>query len=145
MLFRSSILKNPYKLVNTHEITLDNLVNRLNYFTINIAKDKANKFNQLKIHLNYVQKEYLDNKKHDLKQIKENYTLKNPKIITQKKNNRFFKNIEKLEILNPLLTLKRGYTLTKIKGKIISTSKDVKKGEELEIEFKDGNVNTKVI
>ncbi|WP_394296253.1 exodeoxyribonuclease VII large subunit [Methanobrevibacter oralis] len=65
--------------------------------------------------------------------------------MTQKKNNRFFKNIEKLEILNPLLTLKRGYTLTKIKGKIISTSKDVKKGEELEIEFKDGNVNTKVI
>ncbi|KZX13553.1 exodeoxyribonuclease 7 large subunit [Methanobrevibacter oralis] len=142
---KNPILKNPYKLVNTHEITLDNLVNRLNHFTINIAKDKANKFNQLKIHLNYVQKEYLDNKKHDLKKIKENYTLKNPKIITQKKNNRFFKNIEKLEILNPLLTLKRGYTLTKIKGKIISTSKDVKKGEELEIEFKDGNVNTKVI
>lgn len=142
---KSPILKDPYKLVNNHEITLDNLVNGLNHFATTIAKDKANKFNQLKIHLNYVQKEYLDNKKHDLKQIKESYTLKNPKIITQKKNNRFFNNIEKLEILNPLLTLKRGYTLTKIKGKIISTSKDVKKGDELEIEFKDGNINTKVI
>ncbi|MCQ2972614.1 MAG: hypothetical protein MJ209_04975 [archaeon] len=56
------------------------------------------------------------------------------------------KNIHKLEVLNPLLTLKRGYTLTKTDdGKVITSSKDVKKGDNLEIEFKDGNINTKVI
>ena len=58
---------------------------------------------------------------------------------------RFTRNIEKLEILNPLLTLKRGYTLAKKDGKVISSAKDVKAGDKLDIEFDDGTINTKVI
>jgi exodeoxyribonuclease VII large subunit len=47
--------------------------------------------------------------------------------------------------LNPLLTLKRGYSITKKNNKVISSAKDVESGDEIDIEFDDGTVNTKVI
>ena len=53
--------------------------------------------------------------------------------------------VNKLEILNPLLTLKRGYSIAKIDDKVISSAEDVKSGDELDIEFDDGTINTKVI
>ena len=53
--------------------------------------------------------------------------------------------LSKLEILNPLNTLKRGYTLAKRNGKVVSSVKQLKSGDNLEVEFDDGNVNTKVI
>jgi exodeoxyribonuclease VII large subunit len=77
--------------------------------------------------------------------IENSVILKNPSEITKEKRDAYLKNFNKLEVLNPLLTLKRGYTLTKKDGKIISSSKDVKKDDELEIEFDDGKINTKVI
>ena len=66
-------------------------------------------------------------------------------MIIKSKEEQYSKNIAKLEILNPLLTLKRGYTVTRVNDKVISSSKDVKSGDELDIEFKDGKINTKVI
>ena len=53
--------------------------------------------------------------------------------------------MNKLEVLNPLITLKRGYTLTKVEGKIVSSAKDVKSGDKLDVEFNDGTVKTRVI
>ena len=44
-----------------------------------------------------------------------------------KKNNHL---IEKLEILNPLNALKRGYTITKKDSKCISSIKDINKDAE---------------
>ena len=35
--------------------------------------------------------------------------------------------------------------MVKIGDKVISSSKDVKSGDELDIEFDDGTINTKVI
>ena len=55
------------------------------------------------------------------------------------------KNFNKLEVLNPLLTLKRGYAIAKSGDKVISSVKDVKSGDEIDIDFDDGTVNTKVI
>ena len=69
----------------------------------------------------------------------------NPSEITKHKREAYLRNFEKLEILNPLLTLKRGYSITKSNDKIVSSAKDVKSGDELDIEFDDGTVNTKVI
>lgn len=71
--------------------------------------------------------------------------LKDPQSITKDKKDRFVKSISKLEILNPLLTLKRGYTIAKVDDNVISSSKDVKSGDNLDIKFDDGIVNTKVI
>ena len=53
--------------------------------------------------------------------------------------------IDKLEILNPLNSLKRGYEITKKDGKTISSIKNINKDDKLNIRLKDGNIDVNVI
>ena len=53
--------------------------------------------------------------------------------------------IEKLELINPLGVLKRGYTLTYMDDKIVNSTKSINKDDTLKIKFSDGIVSTKVI
>ena len=53
--------------------------------------------------------------------------------------------ITKLDTMSPLKTLARGYCLTEKDGKIINSSKKLKKDDELVLRFQDGNLNVKVI
>ncbi len=53
--------------------------------------------------------------------------------------------INKLDALNPLLTLKRGYSIVKVDNKVISSIKKVKKDEILNIELEDGMMDAKII
>ena len=48
--------------------------------------------------------------------------------------------LNKLEILNPLLTLKRGYTITKKDNKVVTSVKELKKNDKIDIELSDGSV-----
>ena len=73
------------------------------------------------------------------------YILTNPNQLIDNKTNKFEIIVSKLETLSPLLTIKRGYTLTKLNNKVITSSKKVKKGDTIEIEFSDGTINSKVI
>ena len=120
---KSSIFKNPEFMYAKKEIKLDNLINKLNYNSKTIIREN----------------------KHELAKLENSTILKNPNLITKSKRDNVSRNIDKLEILNPLLTLKRGYTLAKVDGKVISSAKNVKKGDQIDIEFDDGTVNTKVI
>ena len=102
---------------------MDNLIGKLNYTSKNIISENRNR----------------------LLKIESRSVLRNPDEVTKTKRDKFLRNVDKLKILNPLLTLKRGYTIAKIDDRVISSAKDVKKGDELDIEFDDGIVNTKVI
>ena len=54
--------------------------------------------------------------------------------------------ITKLDTLSPLKTLARGYTLTTdASGKVINSSKNIKKDEELVVKFYDGDAKVKAI
>ena len=53
--------------------------------------------------------------------------------------------ITKLDTMSPLKTLARGYCLTEKDGKIINSSKMLKKDDELVLRFQDGNSKVKVI
>ena len=54
--------------------------------------------------------------------------------------------ITKLDTLSPLKTLTRGYSLaTDINGKIVKSSKNLHKDDELILRFQDGKTNVKVI
>ena len=53
--------------------------------------------------------------------------------------------ITKLDTMSPLKTLARGYCLTEKDGKIINSSKKLKKDDELVLRFQDGNSKVKVI
>ena len=83
--------------------------------------------------------------KNKLDLLKNSNVLKNPENIIKNQKENYLLQLSKLEILNPLNTLKRGYTLAKIEGKVVSSAKQLKSGDNLEVEFEDGNVNTKVI
>ena len=104
-----------------------------------------NEYNKLKLRLSHSSELLINKKEDDLKQLKNNHVFVNPNQFIDKKRNLYFKNFNKLEVLNPLLTLKRGYTLTKVEGKVVSSSKNLKKGDKLEVKFTDGSVNTEVL
>ena len=53
--------------------------------------------------------------------------------------------LNKLEILNPLLTLKRGYSIVKKDSRVVTSVKNVKKGDNINIELKDGNISANVV
>lgn len=120
---QKQVLKNPTEIYEIKGMHLDNLVNKLNYSSNNIITQNRNRLLKL-----------------------ENSTiLKNPNEIVNRKKERYYKNINKLEVLNPLLTLKRGYSIAKSNEKVITSVKDVKTGDQVDIELDDGTINTRVI
>ncbi len=122
-LINRNILKNPITIYQTKEMIFDNLVERLKFSLINLTNIKEK----------------------ELIRVKQSYIIQNPYKVLDTKSNKYLQIISKLETLSPLLTLKRGYTITKKEGKVVSSSKDIKKGDKLELEFTDGLVNTEVI
>ncbi len=63
----------------------------------------------------------------------------------EKQQNRFANNIEKLNIVSPLATLQRGYSITQdMQGKVISKVAQAQQQEELNIKLSDGDIKVKV-
>ena len=53
--------------------------------------------------------------------------------------------ISKLEVLNPLNTLKRGYAIIKKDDKVINDITSISKDDNLTIQIKNGNIEAKVM
>ena len=163
----SYILKKPSNIYEVKEQKLDMLIDRLNISIKNTLEkynarlfkssnsyilnnpsmlyySKMQTFNNLYDKLNKNIEQLISNKNIVLNQLKTSYVLTNTEIIYKYKNQELTSIIEKLEVLNPLNTLKRGYTITKINNKVISSINDIKKDDNLEIEFRDGKVNAVV-
>ena len=65
--------------------------------------------------------------------------------VLEKNTNKYNILIHKLETLNPILTLKRGYAIVKKDNKAIDSIKKMKKDDIINIELQDGIVNAKII
>ena len=118
-----SVFTNPIMIYQTKEMMFDNLIERLKYSTINLVNIKEKKLNL----------------------IKSSYILRSPYQLLDKKANKYLQIVSKLETLSPLLTLKRGYSITRTNGKVINSVKDVKKKDIIDIELNDGIIKTEVI
>ena len=90
-------------------------------------------------------KEMIHSNQMRLSKVKSSNVFRNPQSILDKKTINLSRNIDKLKVLNPLLTIQRGYAVARSKGKVVSYAKDLKKDDEVELEFKDGKVNTRVL
>lgn len=164
----SYILKNPQEITKQKKEKYYRNIEKINYSSKNILLVNKNKLKQIEksyilknpqeitkrkkeeYHKNINKLDYSSNKiltenKNRLFKIKNSYVLKNPNEIIKRKDEKIIRNINKLDVLNPLLTLKRGYSITKSKDKLITSVNDVKSGDELDIKLKDGTINTKVI
>ena len=119
----SYILKNPMSIYEIKEQKLSNTIDKLNSYIVN----------------------FLDSKNTRLNNLKTSYILKSPSKIYENKQNKYTHLIEKLEVLNPLNTLKRGYSITKINNKVVTDIKSVKKDDLINISIKNGNIDAKVI
>jgi len=118
----SFIIKNPLIMFENKKQTLDLLNEKLTRVVLTkIEKNKVKLF-----------------------QFKNNYILNNPINLYKNKRNELNNIIDKLELLNPLNTLKRGYTLTYIDEKVVKTINDLKINNKIKIKFSDGFVLSKI-
>lgn len=110
---------------------------------ISMYQVKEQKFDTLYERLHLVMKNLIQNEKISL----QNKIDKIPiltKHLLERNQNQYISLLNKLEILNPLLTLKRGYSITKIDNKVITSVKNINKNDVLQVELQDGFLLTKV-
>ena len=129
--------------------------------------DLINYIKQLEIRASKSMENIIDVKKSRLNSLINSYVLKNPKnmyeIKSQKldnlvdklniyikrnlndKNNRFINILNKLDALNPINTIKRGYSITKNKDKVITSINSVGENDIITTELVDGIITSKVV
>lgn len=117
------VLKNPISIYQQKELLFDATIDKLRFSTINLVGLKQKQFEK----------------------ISSSYILKNPEKLIENKSNKYLQIISKLETLSPLLTLKRGYTITKINNKAVSSIDDISKNDTLTIDMQDGTITSNII
>ena len=122
-LINSYVLKKPTAMYEIKEQNLDFLIDRLN--------------KEMKL--------VLDNTRIRLFKASNSYVLTNPDILYKFKMQGLEHLINKLEVLNPMNTLKRGYAIVKKDDKVVSDIKKISQDDVINIEVKDGIINTKVL
>ena len=136
----SYILKNPSILFENKKQNLDLISNKINELLLKKLELK-------KLHLDSLKNSYIlknpnmlfENKKQNLilltKELNKTINLKLDNNITKLNT-----IIEKLELINPLNVMKRGFSLTYKDNKLIKSVKKIKKDDILNIKFNDGNI-----
>ena len=119
----SYILANPMSIYEIKEQKLDNLIEKSNNLILNI----------------------LNNNNLRLTNLKRSFIFKTPEKIFENKNNNYNNIINKLDVLNPLNTLKRGYSITKLGDSVITDIKSIKVKDNIDITVENGIINAEVI
>ena len=140
----SYILKNPVSLYEKLEQNFDNLFERLIIAIKRNVLQNTEKLNTIKNsyifknpQLLYIDKAYNYN---DLfKRLNNSF-----KIIVENKKNSYVNLLSKLEVLNPITTLKRGYSVTRKDNKVIQKTSDVKINDVIETKISDGRLESVV-
>lgn len=118
---KSYILTNPIAMYQVKEQRFDSLFEKIHLLMNSIIANEKNNCQILKQKLeNNIQK-VLENEQH-----------------------RYLHALNKLEILNPLLTIKRGYSITRNHNQVITSIKQVKPQDKLKIEVTDGLIEARV-
>ena len=83
--------------------------------------------------------------KNEMAKLKKSYVLENPYLLYKDKINEVKNIIDKLNLLNPLNILARGYSITYLNEKALKSIKEVKKDDLLDIKLNDGVLKTSVL
>ena len=140
----SFILRNPMSLYEIKEQKLDVLFDSLN-------KIINTKLTEYKVRLNNIKSSYIlknplgiyDVKKETI--AKHSDSLKKTIISVINTNSYNYKLlINKLELLNPLNILSKGYSLTTVDNEVVNDSKQVKIGDSINVRLSKGNIKAEV-
>jgi exodeoxyribonuclease VII large subunit len=138
------------QLKNRSEAFLKNQYSELKQLTID-TKNQTFRFvthqNHLLVqsgnNLNYTFRKQVLNNKNALKQFQQMIKIRTTESIRTEK--KYLNSIqEKLRLVDPQTILKRGYSLTMLKGKILKSVQLVKEGDLLETRLRDGSVESTV-
>ena len=138
----SYVLTNPMSLYNRLEQNFDNLYERLIIAIKNNIKNNEE-------HLNKLMKSYIFTNPNMLfidKAYNYNDLIKRLKLSIEKnldnKTNKYLNLLSKLEVLNPVTTLKRGYSITKKDNKSITSVNELKKEDVIITSLSDGYIES---
>ena len=87
----------------------------------------------------------VDGLKNTVDKLKKSYVLKSPQLLYKDKMIEVKNIIDKLELLNPLNILGRGYSITYLDDKALKNVSNVKKDDVLSIRLSNGLIKSKVI
>ena len=87
----------------------------------------------------------IDNNKVRMYKTTNSYVITNPDILYKFKEQNLKHLISKLDVLNPMNTLKRGYSIVKKDKQIVSDIKKIRKDDIINIDIKNGLINAKVL
>ena len=86
----------------------------------------------------------LQNMRNILARYQMNYIINNPQVLYEKQRKQWLTLTEKLELVNPLSILKKGYSLTYKEDTILKSIKNVKKDDLITIKLTDGSIKCTV-
>lgn len=142
----SYVIKNPMIMYEGRKQKLDMMCDNINNLLINIIRNNRERLNIIKKSFIFTNPYMLyKDKKEIFLRLKNNYILSNPSVLYKDSQNKVRSIIDKLELLNPLNILSRGYTLTYLEDKTVKNACDIKEGDILDIKFRDGNVKAKTL
>lgn len=119
----SYVLNKPSNMYEIKIQNLDNIIDKLN--------------NEIKF--------IIEKNSARLSKIKSNYILNNPSSLYKYQKQHMDNIINKLEVLNPMNTLKRGYSIVKKDDRVVSKKSMVKKDDIVNINLNDGVIVSKVM
>ena len=134
------------KKINYQKLYLDSIKNS---FVIKnpliMYEGKKQKLDYLIDSLNKILIKKYESAKHKFELLKNNYILSKPELLYKEEILKLNNLIEKLELINPLGVLKRGYTLTYQDNKVINDINNIKIDSNIDIKFHNGSVSAKVL
>lgn len=142
---QSYAFRYPEHLLKQKEQELDRLTDRLTNVFTNQMKTKQDELKNINRHLqNQQPKQKLAQSFLELSKLVERMNEYTTLIITNH-SKQLLMNMDKLSLLNPLETMKRGYAIPYTeKGKLITSRKQVQKDDNIRIELSDGMIESKV-
>ena len=134
-----------YKKINFQKIYLDSVKNS---FVIKnpiiMYENKRQNLDVLYNKINDSLKMLINKKEQELKLIKNNHIIRNPEFLFKDKKILFKNLIEKLEIINPISILNRGYSITYINDNVLDKIDKVNINDNINVKVSNGIISAKV-
>lgn len=141
----SFIFKNPYRMYEIKEQMFTNLYDKLESITNLYLKNKYDRLEKVKNSFIFKNSNILVvDKVYSYNDLIKRLNLGMDKLLHDRTNN-YLNLLNKIEVLNPITTIKRGYSITKCLDKAIYSIKKVQKGDIIKTQLADGFIESEVL
>lgn len=137
------LFKNPEKLVGNHQMQLSYLEDRMHRSFHNKIDYTKNYFERTTAKFDHLQKLFLVNTHQKINTLEESLHSNINHILLQKQN-RWNQAVIQLDALSPLKVMQRGYSITYLDNKVISSASSLKVNDIVKVQYHDGEIMAKV-